>query len=87
MIIFNVFGWDHLAQVDCGNSSLGVFDHEASYKAAKSLVYPVNVARNVAKESANTHFVFPSDIELYPSPGLLENVSFIKKCRWNSCSK
>ena len=31
----------------------------------------VNVARNIARESAATHFVFPSDIELYPSPGLI----------------
>ena len=31
----------------------------------------MNVARNIARESAGTHFVFPSDIELYPSPGLI----------------
>ena len=29
------------------------------------------MARNVAREMAQTHFVFPSDIELYPSPQLI----------------
>ncbi|XP_049938774.1 beta-1,4-glucuronyltransferase 1-like [Schistocerca serialis cubense] len=34
-------------------------------------LYPVNVARNVAREAATTHYVLPVDIELFPSPGLL----------------
>lgn len=42
-----------------------------SYKKKNDLDYPVNVARNVARETVNTHFVFPSDIELYPSPGTI----------------
>ncbi|KAG8227483.1 hypothetical protein J437_LFUL002372 [Ladona fulva] len=37
----------------------------------KGLVYPVNVGRNIARETATTHYVLPSDIELYPSPGLI----------------
>jgi len=37
-----------------------------TYKKKLGLVYPVNVARNVARVTAATHFVFPSDIELYP---------------------
>jgi hypothetical protein len=36
-----------------------------------SLDYPVNVGRNIARESANSYFVFPSDIELYPNPGFI----------------
>ncbi|XP_032680560.1 beta-1,4-glucuronyltransferase 1 [Odontomachus brunneus] len=40
------------------------------YKNDKKLLYPVNVGRNVARESAPTFYVFPSDIELYPSPNL-----------------
>jgi hypothetical protein len=40
------------------------------YKNEKKLLYPVNVGRNIARESAPTYFVFPSDIELYPSPNL-----------------
>ena len=43
----------------------------ASYRRQHNLDYPVNVARNVARVTAATHFVFPSDIELWPSPGLV----------------
>ena len=39
---------------------------EATYRHRLGLDYPVNVARNVARITAGTHFVFPSDIELYP---------------------
>ncbi|XP_050435016.1 beta-1,4-glucuronyltransferase 1 [Adelges cooleyi] len=42
------------------------------YKGQRKLLYPVNVGRNVARESATTHYVLPSDIELYPSPGVIE---------------
>ncbi|CAH1999352.1 unnamed protein product [Acanthoscelides obtectus] len=45
---------------------------ENMYKAQKKLLYPVNVGRNVARESAQTHYVLPSDIELYPSPNIIE---------------
>ncbi|XP_049820480.1 beta-1,4-glucuronyltransferase 1 [Aethina tumida] len=41
------------------------------YKTQKNLLYPVNVGRNVAREMAQTHFILPSDIELYPSPNLI----------------
>lgn len=41
------------------------------YKAQKKLTYPVNVGRNIARESAATHYVLASDIELYPSPGVI----------------
>ena len=42
-----------------------------TYKKRLGLDYPVNIARNVARMTAATHFVFPSDIELYPSPNLI----------------
>ncbi|XP_023020841.2 beta-1,4-glucuronyltransferase 1 isoform X2 [Leptinotarsa decemlineata] len=45
---------------------------ENMYKAQKKLLYPVNVGRNVARETAQTHFILPSDIELYPSPNIIE---------------
>ncbi|KAJ8972560.1 hypothetical protein NQ317_010824 [Molorchus minor] len=45
---------------------------ENMYKAQKKLLYPVNVGRNVAREMAQTHYILPSDIELYPSPNLIE---------------
>jgi len=37
-----------------------------SYKKQNGLDYPVNLARNVARQTVSTHFVFPSDVELYP---------------------
>ena len=43
-----------------------------SYRSTNNLTYPVNVGRNIARQSATSHFVFPSDIELYPSPGMLK---------------
>merc|ERR1719268_469397 len=42
-----------------------------TYRKIHSMTYPVNVGRNVARETANSHYIFPSDIELYPSPGLI----------------
>ena len=42
-----------------------------TYKERYGLVYPVNVARNVAREMATTAFVFPIDSELYPSPNVI----------------
>ena len=41
-----------------------------SYRSMNNLTYPVNVGRNIARQSATSHFVFASDIELYPSPGM-----------------
>ncbi|XP_077266157.1 beta-1,4-glucuronyltransferase 1 isoform X2 [Temnothorax americanus] len=49
------------------------------YKNEKKLLYPVNVGRNIARESAPTFYVFPSDIELYPSPNL--PVKFLEMIR------
>ncbi|PSN44806.1 hypothetical protein C0J52_25714 [Blattella germanica] len=43
------------------------------YKTRAKILYPVNIGRNIARESAVTHFILPSDIELYPSPGLIDN--------------
>ncbi|ENN82025.1 hypothetical protein YQE_01600, partial [Dendroctonus ponderosae] len=42
-------------------------EHEEMYKSQNELLYPINVARNVAKLAAQTYFIFPSDIELYPT--------------------
>ncbi|GBP77924.1 hypothetical protein EVAR_26534_1 [Eumeta japonica] len=56
------------------NCSLGppyVVNASATYMKEKDLLYPVNVARNVARDAALTHFILPSDIELYPSPNLV----------------
>ncbi|XP_014251105.1 beta-1,4-glucuronyltransferase 1 [Cimex lectularius] len=44
---------------------------KATYKAEKKLTYPINVGRNIAREMATTHYILASDIELYPSPGVI----------------
>ena len=44
----------------------GLISSNLTYRHRLGLSYPVNVARNVARITASTHFVFPSDIELYP---------------------
>nr|XP_045624935.1 beta-1,4-glucuronyltransferase 1-like isoform X2 [Procambarus clarkii] len=38
-----------------------------TYRQQKKLLYPVNIARNTARQAVQTYFVFPSDVELYPS--------------------
>lgn len=45
--------------------------NEQMYKNQKNLLYPVNVGRNIARETAQTHFILPSDIELYPSANVI----------------
>uniref|UniRef100_A0A6P4EIH3 Beta-1,4-glucuronyltransferase 1 n=1 Tax=Drosophila rhopaloa TaxID=1041015 RepID=A0A6P4EIH3_DRORH len=43
-----------------------------SYKVRANLTYPINVGRNIARQAANTHFIFACDIELYPSLGFVD---------------
>ncbi|XP_043269529.1 uncharacterized protein Liprin-gamma isoform X4 [Venturia canescens] len=38
-----------------------------TYKNKNGLIYPINVGRNIAKETALTHYILVADIELYPS--------------------
>ncbi|XP_073821404.1 beta-1,4-glucuronyltransferase 1-like [Musca autumnalis] len=47
-------------------------DRSSMYKTQKNLTYPINVGRNIARKAANTYFIFPCDIELYPSRGVIE---------------
>lgn len=42
-----------------------------TYKEKKGLTYPINVARNIARETARTYFILASDIELYPTRYLI----------------
>ncbi|RZF43749.1 hypothetical protein LSTR_LSTR009172 [Laodelphax striatellus] len=42
-----------------------------SYRKRNQLRYMINVGRNIARETATTHYLLVSDIELYPSPGLI----------------
>ena len=70
-------GTDILSQKELAgyvpNCARGSLIYKPSYRERKEIRYPINVARNIARESAATHFVFASDIELYPSPGLISN--------------
>jgi hypothetical protein len=59
-----------LYKVNCDEMELLVRTHPSvTYRSNQKLDYPINVARNVARETAYTHYVFPADIELYPNPG------------------
>lgn len=49
-----------------------LIDRGDSYKVKANLTYPINVGRNIARQAANTHFIFPCDIELYPSIGFVD---------------
>jgi hypothetical protein len=44
-----------------------------TFKSTNNLDYPINTARNFARESALTRLIFVSDIELHPSSGFVEN--------------
>jgi hypothetical protein len=55
-------------------------EYLVNFRKSHNLTYPVNVARNVAREMSTTYFVLASDIELYPSPNLIPNfLHMIKK--------
>ena len=62
-------------EVDCGRKPPGEGE-VTTYRRKANLTYPVNVGRNLARTSATTHYVLPSDIELYPNTGLIK--SFLK---------
>ncbi|KAF5288042.1 hypothetical protein FQA39_LY15538, partial [Lamprigera yunnana] len=57
---------------DCNkNSPYENVSNKTLYKTKFNLIYPINVARNIARTKAQTHFVLASDIELYPSINLI----------------
>lgn len=49
------------------------FPYKKTFKAVNNLTYPVNVGRNLARGAALTHFLLASDIELFPSYGLVDD--------------
>ncbi|KAJ8984634.1 hypothetical protein NQ317_009862 [Molorchus minor] len=57
-----------------------IMTDDEMYKEKHALTYPINVARNIAKVTAQTYFVFPSDIELYPTRNFIEHfMTFVHK--------
>lgn len=53
----------------------------ALYRTQQQLDYPINMGRNIAKQAALTHYILASDIELYPTPGLVDG--FLKMLSTN----
>lgn len=43
-----------------------------TFKKLNHLTYPINVARNLARNASSTHYVLSSDVELYPSLNFVE---------------
>lgn len=57
-----------------------VMKDEEMYKQRQNLTYPINLARNIAKTNSQTHLIFPSDIELYPTKNFIAQFfEFIKQ--------
>ncbi|KAF2901461.1 hypothetical protein ILUMI_04725 [Ignelater luminosus] len=58
-------------------SSCAISDvtNTVTYRNRKSLLYPVNVCRNVARNASTTNFVLVSDVELIPSRQLASRFS------------
>ncbi|XP_013791575.1 beta-1,4-glucuronyltransferase 1-like [Limulus polyphemus] len=74
--------------IDCKTRPL---TKNLTYVVSNNLPYPINVARNVARLNAKTHYVFASDVELYPSeniiPRFLRLVENMKKKNSNFATK
>lgn len=67
---------------NCSNKSPFTKVNGKTYKNTSKLKYPINIARNIARITAQTHFIFPSDIELFPSPNLIEKfLAFVEHNR------
>ncbi|RXG53132.1 Beta-1,4-glucuronyltransferase 1 [Armadillidium vulgare] len=55
------------------------------YRKENGLLYPINLARNVARSNTETYFNFPCDIELYPSINIIPG--FMKMLQKPDASK
>lgn len=52
-------------RINCQEFNITALKEEKTYRNQHDLDYPVNVARNIARETANTHFVLSSgDVRL-----------------------
>ncbi|KAK2725105.1 hypothetical protein QYM36_001530 [Artemia franciscana] len=62
-----------LPMANCSLPASWIIPTKQTYRNKNKLLYPVNILRNVARESATTYYVFSSDSELYPSPNIIPN--------------
>ena len=60
-----------LQNLKCGSYKPKFGANLKTTRTRRNLKYPVNVARNLARMMSTTYYVLPSDIELYPNPGLI----------------
>lgn len=59
---------------DCNlpmESTIRLYNLDSNFRETKGLPYPINVLRNVARLNSKTKYIFASDIELYPSVGIV----------------
>ncbi|KAG8185499.1 hypothetical protein JTE90_019756 [Oedothorax gibbosus] len=54
------------------SAGFGPLELVSEIRSSKKLPYPINVARNVARQLATTRYVLASDIELYPSLNIVQ---------------
>ncbi|XP_039289553.1 beta-1,4-glucuronyltransferase 1-like [Nilaparvata lugens] len=59
-------------QTDCRMPAPWVNRTRVLYRKQNNLLYMVNVGRNIARVAATTHYILSSDIELYPSLGMID---------------
>ncbi|XP_069193423.1 beta-1,4-glucuronyltransferase 1 [Procambarus clarkii] len=66
-------------KIDC-SSGPPHLTNVTTYRRRMKLLYPINLARNVARLASQTYFVFPADVELYPSVNFIpEFFKMLKK--------
>lgn len=66
--------WEYLGENFCNRfPPYEQFDYNISYKSQNNLLYPINMARNLARDASQTYFVFSNDVELFPSLNLVED--------------
>jgi len=59
---------------DCNiplEENMKLLNIKSEFRKSKALPYPINVLRNVARVASKTKYLFASDIELYPSVGIV----------------